>query len=99
MKYQDDLDLFLEKWTVVRGDFSGWQGVVYHNHDPAAVFVWGYLSAVAAESFEAHITVGNRALVVKPLRYFGKNRFPNNHSHLLAEAMVQVLGQFFENEE
>ncbi|ENV1282035.1 TPA: hypothetical protein OTZ30_002226 [Vibrio cholerae] len=94
MKYQDDLDLFLDKWTVVKGDFSGWQGVVYHNHDPAAVFVWGFISAVSATMFEAHITVGEKALVVKHLRYFGTNRYPSNHSDLLAEAMTEVIGTF-----
>ena len=99
MNYLDDMNIYLNKWTVVEGDFAGWRGVIYHNHEPAGVFVYGFLSLKAAKLFEANYPVGEQALVVKPLRYFGKKTFPKNHSDLLSDAMVEVIGSFAATED
>ena len=44
--------------------------------------------------FDAHMTVGEKSLVVKHLRYFGTNQYPTNHFDLLGEAMDEVIGTF-----
>ncbi|MFT6925464.1 MAG: hypothetical protein ACJAZP_001044 [Psychromonas sp.] len=95
MNYQDDLDIFLGKWLIVEGDFQGWRGLIYHHESPACVFVWGYLPNKSAELFQAHFTVGDQSLVVKPLRVFG-NKTASCSTELSGDAMSELIKYLME---